>query len=243
MFTVGRSNFAALLSSDDEGEEAVRQEKKTAVTEVVEGTAEEKTTGEASEEAVVEDEEWCPVVTGKKKGGQGAPKEGVSANPGTGKAAASKFPASFSKPHHAYHHHAHHPHGATIIGNGQKKPLQTSQLPPLTLAEICDAAKSLELHGFPSKYRTGNLRKFVEGGIPSGAGYRLKWQNDSSCWVVFDEADSLTKALEALAGDEFIQVRRFDPANLVLTEELMHAKEAAHPAAESAPASASVPVN
>lgn len=240
MFTVGRSNFAALLSSDDEGEEVVvRQEKGTVVTEA-EATEERAAPASGAEEAV-EDEEWCPVVTGKKKGGAAAPKEGVSSNPGTGKAA-SKFPAPFSKPHHSYHHH-HHPHGATIIGNGQKKPLQTSQLPPLTLAEICDATKSLELHGFPSKYRTGNLRKFVEGGIAPGAGYRLKWQNDSSCWVVFDEAESLEKALETLAGDEFIQVRRFDQANLVLTEELMHAKEH-HPAAESTPAAAaSVPVN
>lgn len=181
MFIAGRCNFAALLSSDDEEYQVKFEENVDEDVVVGEGIA-DLTLGEAvesgSEESEGEEDEWCPVVSGKKKVAAVA-KDGVSSNPGTGKGA-NRFPSSFTKSNHS-----------TIIGNGAiKKPLQTSQLPALTLAEICDPSKSLELFGFPSKYRTGNLRKFVEAGIAPGAGYRLKWQNDSSCWVVFDEAES-----------------------------------------------------
>lgn len=177
VFNSGRSNFAALMSSDDE--DSVPQTTKmdqtqaeTTNVETVEAVGTEEDTGHEEEE-----DEWCPVVTAKQKKTTTHPKEGVSSNPGTGKGAR----------HPSFGHHKSH--GTVVIGNGQAKK-STSALPPLTLAEISRPETTLELYGFPAKYRTGHLRKFVESVVGEGAGYRLKWQNDSSCWVVFDQPES-----------------------------------------------------
>lgn len=125
-----------------------------------------------------------------------------------------------------------HPSKTTFIGNGTKKLPGHSAVPhPPVLLEEIKAESALELYGFPSKYRTGHLRKFVETVASGGLGFRLKWQNDQSCWVVFDEPEMLKKALAEL-HDEVIQVRPFAQENLIITAE--HHNEA-HPAAVAAP--------
>lgn len=43
---------------------------------------------------------------------------------------------------------------------------------------------SIELCDFPATLRTGDLRKFLQAFEGS---YRLKWHNDTSCYVVFDD--------------------------------------------------------
>lgn len=43
---------------------------------------------------------------------------------------------------------------------------------------------SIELFEFPSTVKTADLRKFLH---PFDGHYRLKWINDTSCYVVFDD--------------------------------------------------------
>lgn len=135
------------------------------------------------------EDEWQPVVGKKQK---------APSTLAAGKPAAARAPTSGK---------------VSYIGNGTKK--MTAGVPhvPVALDEI-KPTTALELHGFPSKYRTGHLRKFVDS--VTQIGYRLKWQNDSSCWVVFDEPAMLERALAELK-DEFIQVRPFAEENLVIS--------------------------
>lgn len=46
------------------------------------------------------------------------------------------------------------------------------------------AENSIELYEFPSTLKTNDLRKFLQ---EFDGHYRLKWINDTSCYVVFDE--------------------------------------------------------
>lgn len=46
------------------------------------------------------------------------------------------------------------------------------------------AETSIELYEFPSTLKTADLRKFLND---FDGHYRLKWINDTSCYVVFDE--------------------------------------------------------
>lgn len=50
---------------------------------------------------------------------------------------------------------------------------------------------SIELYEFPSTLKTNDLRKFLQ---EFDGHYRLKWINDTSCYVVFDD-ESLGKKL------------------------------------------------
>lgn len=46
------------------------------------------------------------------------------------------------------------------------------------------AENSIELYEFPSTLKTNDLRKFLQ---EFDGHYRLKWINDTSCYVVFDD--------------------------------------------------------
>ena len=100
-------------------------------------------------------------------------------------------------------HHGSHPH-----------PQQHRQ--PVTIEEI-SATTAIELYGFPPSHRTSHLRQHLQ---PWDHKYRLKWQNDSSCWVVFDDPADVPVALEKLVGkgDTEIHTRPFDPANMLIGE-------------------------
>lgn len=50
---------------------------------------------------------------------------------------------------------------------------------------IPKAETSLEFYDFPSTLRTGDLRKLLQA---YEGHYRLKWNHDTSCYVVFDDA-------------------------------------------------------
>ena len=56
------------------------------------------------------------------------------------------------------------------------------------------AETSIELYEFPSTLKTVDLRKFLND---FDGHYRLKWINDTSCYVVFDE-ESLGKQIQNL---------------------------------------------
>lgn len=62
---------------------------------------------------------------------------------------------------------------------------------------------TLELAGFPSSWRAAELNRL----LASFSGhYRLKWRNDSSCWVIFDSPEQLGRARTEIAIDAGITV-------------------------------------
>jgi hypothetical protein len=83
--------------------------------------------------------------------------------------------------------------------------------PPVLPADL-SLQTTIELYDFPSTHRTTHLRQFL---MPFDRLYRLKWQNDTSCLVVFDDGEMVGKALEVLVGDEVIKVRAFQPSTSV----------------------------
>lgn len=55
--------------------------------------------------------------------------------------------------------------------------------------------RSFELYDFSPELKTEDLHAFVRAALPSAEGhYRLKWQNDTSCWCIC-ESDSLCQLL------------------------------------------------
>lgn len=201
VFSPGRSNFGLLLSESENSSAEVSDNEAPVQSKQVVSQAEE--THHESEAA--DEDDWGVVTKKHPKNPSAHPK--------------SQTPRR-----------EHYPSKTVFIGNGTKKLPQTGPTPhhhaPVAIEDI-KAETALELYGFPSKYRTSHLRKFVDSVTESaGAGYRLKWQNDSSCWVVFDEPEMLKKALNEL-HDEVIQVRPFAAENLVITAETHAATEAA----------------
>lgn len=193
-----------MSDSEQSSVEASDHEDGKQVASQVEKTENDDSNGE-EEKPAQEDDEWGTVVQHKKQ-----------RNPSTpGKSGANQSKRD------------NHPAKTTFIGNGTKKlPGQPAVPHPPVLIEEIKAETALELYGFPSKYRTGHLRRFVETVATTGLGFRLKWQNDQSCWVVFDEPEMLKKALAEL-HDEAIQVRPFAQENLVITADSHHETAAA----------------
>lgn len=70
---------------------------------------------------------------------------------------------------------------------------------------------TLEIFNFPSAWRTSDIRKFLS---PFEGQYRLKWQNDTSCWVHFEEASIASRALLELQNEE-ASLRVFGPENVL----------------------------
>lgn len=195
MFTPGRSNFGLLMSESEQSEVS------------------------DNEQSVVEEKTAEPTVDQNAGDAEDADDWGM---------VAKKTRNPSSKAADSTPRREHFPNKTVFIGNGTKKFAVPGQPPvahiPVSLEEIT-AERALELYAFPSKYRTSHLRKFVESAVPDVTSFRLKWQNDSSCWVVFDKPEMLQKALEEL-HDEVIQVRPFAKENLVITaEQQQHAEE------------------
>lgn len=211
VFTPGRSNFGLLLSDSEDdvqsnglnGSEQHEEE----LQQINESEA-AKSTEEDAEEAVEEDE-WCPVVGKKEKKASNPAKPKTSFVPST-------------QPHHHQGHHGK----TSFMGNGIKK-LHHTPVPTAKLEEI-GPNSALELYDFPSKYRNAHLCRLVETVTGGPTGYKFKWQNDQSCWVVFEDGAVLERALAELK-DEVIKVRPFDEKNLVITEDA-HVAEPTEPA-------------
>lgn len=84
------------------------------------------------------------------------------------------------------------------------------QYQPLTLEELSPEL-TIEVYGFTVEWRTPDLKKYL---APMRTTYRIKWQDDTSCWVHFDSPEKATRALETLPGlnDETapnVLIRRF----------------------------------
>ena len=69
---------------------------------------------------------------------------------------------------------------------------------------------SIELYDFPSTLKTADLRKFL--GAFEGH-YRIKWINDTSCYVVFDEESLSQRALTELKDDNIKIKSYIEPAS------------------------------
>lgn len=72
-------------------------------------------------------------------------------------------------------------HVAPSVAVGGAKPL-TGGFPKELIIPKVD--NSIELYDFPSTLKTGDLRKFLQA---YEGHFRLKWNNDTSCYVVFDD--------------------------------------------------------
>lgn len=72
---------------------------------------------------------------------------------------------------------------ATSVAAGTRLPGKPKEV------VVPKAENSIELYEFPSTLKTNDLRKFLQ---EFDGHYRLKWINDTSCYVVFDD-ESLGK--------------------------------------------------
>jgi hypothetical protein len=96
-----------------------------------------------------------------------------------------------SHPHHHPHHsQEHHP---------------CKEYTPTVLSE----ETSVELYDFPSELRTQDLRQLLAG---FEGCYRLKWNNDTSCWAVFAEAGEARRFLEQPLARADVKLRPYHPS-------------------------------
>jgi hypothetical protein len=106
------------------------------------------------------------------------------------------------------HHHNPHGHHGHHNVNGPRKQF----IPPVTLEQL-NPEQTLEIFDFPESWRTSDIRKLLS---PFDGQYRLKWQNDTSCFIHFDSAEAAGKALDEITSEE-AALRRFSPENIVAT--------------------------
>lgn len=85
-------------------------------------------------------------------------------------------------------------------------------VPPVSVEQF-NPEHTLEIFNFPSAWRTSDIRKFLS---PFDGCYRLKWQNDTSCWVHFDDPSVASRALSELHSEE-ASLRVFAPENILPT--------------------------
>ena len=79
---------------------------------------------------------------------------------------------------------------------------------------------TLELHDFPKEMITADLQSFVSQVPGVENHYRLKWQNDTSCWLICESADLAHNVFSTLGAleqpdDARINIRRYDVANVI----------------------------
>lgn len=80
---------------------------------------------------------------------------------------------------------------------------------PLSL-DMLNPEQTLEIYGFPEIWRTTDIKKALS---PFEGQYKLKWQNDTSCFLHFQSAELAGAALEQLKLED-ASLRRFSPENL-----------------------------
>lgn len=70
---------------------------------------------------------------------------------------------------------------------------------------ILSSETTVEIYDFPTAFHTNDIRKLLSG---FEGKYRIKWNNDNSCWAVFNEAQDAEEALK-LSGDESYKIRKY----------------------------------
>lgn len=78
---------------------------------------------------------------------------------------------------------------------------------------------TLEFYDFPPSLRTSDLHGFAHKAAGVDGHYRLKWQNDTSCWIILDSPELADTALAHLKAvqqpdDACIRVRPYHPDNV-----------------------------
>lgn len=86
---------------------------------------------------------------------------------------------------------------------------RSNYIPPVALEQLAPEL-TLEIYNFPAAWRTSDIRKLL---TPFEGHYRLKWQNDTSCWIHFDAAETAARALDELQCAE-ASLRPFSPENI-----------------------------
>jgi hypothetical protein len=105
-----------------------------------------------------------------------------------------------------HHQNAHHAHG-NMASRPPKEPVSLSQ------------ETTLEFYDFPASFRTADLKSALLG-PEGGPRFRIKWNNDTSCWFVFDciaDRDLARKTVEEYIAsrpeESKFKVRVYDPAH------------------------------
>lgn len=103
--------------------------------------------------------------------------------------------------------------------SGQAKPRfqKTGNLPNLPMTPNC----TVELHDFSAELKTDDLHAFVSQRCPAlqkdAGNYRLKWQNDTSCFVVCASPELADELLSSAASSDYsVSVRAFAQENCLI---------------------------
>lgn len=70
---------------------------------------------------------------------------------------------------------------------------------------------TIEIYGFPSTWRAPELNKIL---TPLANRYRLKWRNEASCYVIFENAEVRIEAQTLLDAENVIKTRPYTEVHL-----------------------------
>jgi len=190
--TAKSSNFGLLFSDEEDEEVAVPVELKA---------TEEATAPIPISNGTVEDSsEWTTSFARNHHSGVGKGPQKPRSHQGSWNGSATS-PSSHQTQHQPQQsqnrNHSNHTHG--------QKPRQ----PQLTIDQL-SAENTLVVSGFPPTWRTADLRKLFEA---YEGQFRFKWQDDTSCFIRFDDNALADKAFEAVKP-EHATIQRFSPATV-----------------------------
>jgi hypothetical protein len=119
------------------------------------------------------------------------------------------FAQSYSSSSSSQPHQTHN----SISGSSSSQPQNRPPKEPVNLSE----ETTLEIFDFPAAFRTGDLKAALK---EYDGKYKLKWNNDTSCWFVF-ESDAernravgvVERAIETRPEGERFRVRKYLASN------------------------------
>lgn len=209
------SHFGLLISDDEEtsGAEAPAAREQAAETtagptgsSVVNGSAkagEKAAPSTANDRPALSTEEdtgdWaCAKVKTHHRRQPPAASGGGGRNVGLARGTSTGTGASSHQSAHGHHGHAH-------VHQGPRRAVA-----PVSLDQL-NAEQTLEICAFPEVWRTSDIRRVFSS---FEGQYRLKWQNDTSCFVHFEGAETAAKAL-AEVHPESATIRPYAPENVL----------------------------
>lgn len=103
---------------------------------------------------------------------------------------------------------AHHANNAP---NASPHPHQSRTPTREYVPVVLDESTSVEVYDFPAEFRTPDIRALL--GAFDGK-YRIKWNNDTSCWAVFGDASDAAAFLAAPLSRSDVKVRAYHPSQV-----------------------------
>lgn len=103
------------------------------------------------------------------------------------------------------HQHTHGHHGHSHHHQAPRKVVA-----PVSLEQL-NAEQTLEIYDFPEAWRTSDIRKAFA--VFEGQ-YRLKWQNDTSCFIHFETVEMASRALVEVHPEGAL-IRPYAPENVI----------------------------